>query len=247
MAFIRAPLLAQKREFDRYIVQPIMKRRTECFMPLRDLIIATCIRRTKASCGQTLSLPRKQEFVKYVELDVKEREIYTFFQRRSYALAPKVEASHRTKALKVSNTLQLIGVLRLICNHAEGLLPDAALAAWEKKNSNALSWDALEANIKQCDFCSSSFGLGDVAESLDFVCRHRICSNCITVAREELDTPSPIFCPRCSASVRESPSVEDQDITPKQKHSPSTKIQALLENISLQGDIVDEAPIKWYG
>lgn len=247
MAFIRAPLLAQKRDFDRYIVKPILKRRTECFMPLRDLIMATCIRRTKASCILTLSLPRKQEFVNYVELNMKEREIYTFFQRRSYALAAEQEASPHAKSLKASDTLQLIGVLRLICNHAEGLLPDAALDAWEKKNSNALSWDALEANIKQCDFCSSGFGLGDAAESLGFVCQHKICSHCIAVAREDVDRRSPILCPVCSASVRESPSVESQDIRPKRTCSPSTKILALLENISLQGHLGEEAPIKWYG
>jgi SNF2 family DNA or RNA helicase len=56
---------------------------------LRNLVRATCLRRTKAHpcLAEALRLPAKREVVEVVELGEREREVYEFFKRRFYLFA----------------------------------------------------------------------------------------------------------------------------------------------------------------
>ncbi|KAJ3497109.1 hypothetical protein NLG97_g2147 [Lecanicillium saksenae] len=245
VAFIRVPSFTKKHEFDIHIGQPIMDKATGCFLALRHLIAATCLRRTKASCLQSLNLPSKREVVEYVDLNERERDIYTFFQRRSFLLA--TSSTRGSSPAKANNTLQLIGALRMICNHAEGLLPPVALEAWHNKDATGLSWGMLEANMKECSLCSANCGLGDGVQYLSFACHHTICSDCMG-SDEDLEETSDKRCPMCEASVAKdsSSSKKARARSPATElvHSPSTKVLALLRRISLDCGKAEEPPVK---
>lgn len=248
MAFIRVLPFRQKQAFDMWIGQPIQSRATDCFRPLRYLLGATCLRRTKASCGGTLHLPQKREVINYVDLNQQERDIYSFFQRRSYLLATESNqgASRKTKRKTTSKTLQLIGLLRLICNHSEGLLPAIALEAWRKKDRDALSWGMLEANIRQCNLCNSSSGMEDVTIDSQFACEHRVCSVCISATHEDADGEPTLLCPICSAPACSEPTASKKMNTREAALIPSTKILALLENILSADGKNGKDSSKWY-
>lgn len=246
MAFIRVPPFTSKQEFHRWIEAPIIKQNVGHFYPLRCLISATCLRRVKAAHMETLDLPTKHELLEYIELDSEERELYTFFQKRSLLLTKEIGrgSTHCLDSPYGSNMLRLIANLRLICNHAQGLLSKEALKAWKKRDASVQGWGDFEARVGQCDFCGLQSELDDNVEVPKFVCQHKLCNDCFTVAKDDASLQTAALCPICSASPCSIPSSQCRTST-KKVHRPSTKIQALIRNISNNRNQDGGVPSKW--
>ncbi|KAF4452090.1 hypothetical protein F53441_5022 [Fusarium austroafricanum] len=236
LAFVKVPPLETKEHFEQYITHPIKKSRTKGFAVLRKVVAATCLRRTKAAYGHMLSLPPKTERVEVIEMDRNDRRLYEFFKRFSYLTAGLDKTSKKKPA---TNILVLISMLRLICNHGEALLPEAALKAWNERDSSNLTWEVLEANIKRCISCKFEVEELETSDSLteELGCGHIICGSCTLKSQS---SASLIPCPKCKSAAntttlvtRTNPSLS-QAITqnaPKIYH-PSAKVQALIRNIN---------------
>ena len=89
LAFVGVQSLVTRDQFRFWITFPVLDHRGYALRTLRNLVRATCLRRTKAHQGlsETLRLPAKVERVEDINLAPGERELYDFFQRRSYLLA----------------------------------------------------------------------------------------------------------------------------------------------------------------
>ncbi|KAF5242043.1 hypothetical protein FANTH_8878 [Fusarium anthophilum] len=238
LAFIKVPPFETTGQFDHYITNPIKKNRRKGFSILRKVVAATCLRRTKAAYGQILNLPQKTERVEIIDMGREDRRLYEFFKRFSYLTAGLDKISKKKPA---TNILVLISMLRLICNHGEALLPEAALKAWKERDSSVLSWEVLEANIKRCISCKSEIEESETAASLteDLPCGHTICSRCASKLQSSIRLTPCLQCglsaesqatPITGASLSLSGAMNGNASKPIPP--PSAKVQALIRNIS---------------
>ncbi|KAF5659326.1 hypothetical protein FDENT_13940 [Fusarium denticulatum] len=238
LAFIKIPPFETAAHFDHYVINPIKKNRRKGFSMLRKVVAATCLRRTKATYGQILNLPQKTERVDIIDMGREDRRLYEFFKRFSYLTAGLDKISKKKPA---TNILVLISMLRLICNHGEALLPEAALKAWKEKDSSVLSWEVLEANIKRCISCKFEIEESGTAISLteDLPCGHTMCSRCASKSQSSASLAPCLECrvsagsqaiPIIGASLSQSEAMNGHASKPKPP--PSAKVQALIRNIS---------------
>lgn len=279
LAFLRVPPFTKSQEFRFWISSPVESKRLGSLHVLRKLVRATCLRRTKAApdMSQTLKLPRKVERVEFVNLSADEMAIYNFFKRRSYSLATeaskaKTAASASRKRRRVSaanksavaptpsrkgssNIIVLISVLRMVCDHGEALLPQAALDAWRNRNIDAINWSLLESLSQQdraCYFCGcrvdgsqAELGQGEV---LELSCeKHAVCNGCKSRVGNE-----PSECGLCCSS-RGTASALHTLRSSNSAYSASTKVSALISNVldtltdrSKSSLVGDNKPVKMY-
>ncbi|RWA06867.1 hypothetical protein EKO27_g8230 [Xylaria grammica] len=238
LKFIRVPPFEDQSSFDKYILEPVEKRRKDAMKMLRDVVAATCLRRTKADNLSTLDLPVKDERIEWVDMGSDDRPLYEFFKRFSYL---KVGAKDGTRRNANTNILVLISMLRLICDHGEALLPESALTAWKNRDQKMLSWEMLEANTGRCTACDRQ--LEDLkteeAATANFKCGHIFCETCLV---NEQDSASQQACLKCGTTAPGSPPTRDSTspsppevesrAAKKRNYPPSAKIKALLRNIS---------------
>ncbi|KAK2685769.1 hypothetical protein QWA68_015378 [Fusarium oxysporum] len=238
LAFIKVPPFETKEHFDQYIINPIKKSRIKGFSMLRKVVAATCLRRTKATCGHMLNLPQKTERVEIIDMGRNDRRLYEFFKRFSYLTAGLDKTSKKKPA---TNILVLISMLRLICNHGEALLPETALKAWKERDSSVLSWEVLEANIKRCISCKFEIEESETAASLteDLPCGHTICGRCTSKLQSSASLIPCLKCglsaesqatPMTGTSLSQSEAITENASKPVPP--PSAKVQAPIRNIS---------------
>ncbi|KAH8897760.1 hypothetical protein GQ53DRAFT_679117 [Thozetella sp. PMI_491] len=246
LSFVGVPPFEDKAIFAGLITRPIQRKEEGSLGRLRTLVAATTLRRTKAYHLEALGLSPKTERVQMVELSGRDRHLYEFFKRRSY-LITTMEKPKSTSKLKGktsssrgrgSNILVLIGLLRLICNHGEALLPESAVKAWRNKDANSIDWDMLEAGVNKCVGCDSEVESLDATESImgKLVCGHTVCTNCASKTQmtgsscsrcgrsESSPSPPPLSASGLLGSVPSSPFAE--------RYVPSDKVEALLRNIA---------------
>lgn len=265
-------------QFRFWISSPVLSDRENSLLVLRKLVLATCLRRTKAHpyLSSTLNLPRKTERVEIVELLPEEREMYDFFKRRSHLLASKgpeadsnvgpvtkskrrrvnvrASASRKSPPKSMGNIIVLISVLRLICDHGQALLPHVALKAWQSRNDGSVSWSLLRTASEQnrgCCVCGDASSIEDAVlqdpQMSEFTCKkHLACETCLNSM--ELDK---LVCLECSAPGMASPASSAQRNTNSPPVAPSSKVSALLKNITamLESHIHDDeksSPRKRY-
>ncbi|KAI1352030.1 SNF2 family N-terminal domain-containing protein [Xylaria sp. FL0043] len=267
LLFVRVPPFDQKGVFARVVEKPLEAKEVGSLDRLRKLIAATTLRRTKANHATSLELPRKIERLEMIELSEKDRRLYEFFKRRSYLIATWEKPTTGWKGKKKtvwgggyrgSNIIILICLLRLICNHGEALLPEAAIKAWRNKDENAIDWEMLESGVNKCIGCDTEVDSLDAVESTigELACGHVVCLDC--AARSQA---ANVFCPTCKRSesnpaspplptvpllpISKSPSKsvvrsESSSLFPgiptssplKERYVPSDKVEALLRNIN---------------
>ncbi|KAF4944314.1 hypothetical protein FSARC_14703, partial [Fusarium sarcochroum] len=237
LAFVKVPPFESKWGFNKFISGPINKNKKSLSL-LKEVVAATCLRRTKLDHAETLCLPQKNDRLEIIELDDSDRRLYDFFKRSSYLngyLHPAPDKKGST------NILVLISLLRLICDHGQALLPKSALSAWDERNEGALTWEMLESSIERCTSCESQIEGLDITESIEgrFKCGHLFCGSCMAALQDFAD---PVWCPECKRMVA---SGEDSSIpaagipTPRDianihltpEYPPSAKVEALLRNI----------------
>lgn len=101
---------------------------------LRNLITATCLRRTKDHLQDQLQLPSRIEKVHQIDLSDEERKIYDFFKSRASSLVGRSSQKSQMDKTSWKSMLSIIGFLRSICNHGRQLLPPAAIEMYKKQN-----------------------------------------------------------------------------------------------------------------
>ncbi|KAF5532217.1 SNF2 family domain-containing protein [Fusarium mexicanum] len=179
-----------------------------------------------------------EERVEIIDMGREDRRLYEFFKRFSYLTAGLDKISKKKPA---TNILVLISMLRLICNHGEALLPEAALKAWKERDSSVLSWEVLEANIKRCISCKSEIEESETAASLteDLPCGHTFCSRCASKLQSSTRLTPCLQCGLSAESqatpitgVSLSLSGAMSGNASKPIPPPSAKVQALIRNIS---------------
>lgn len=245
LEFLQVPDLNSRGLFQKYIENSMNEKKKEGLAFLRDVVSATCLRRTKADHALTLNLPRKIERIESVEMDRSTRELYEFFKRFSYEAA---SASRVKKKRSSGNILVLISMLRLICDHGEALLSEAAVTAWKQKDTKALTWEMLKSSTKRCISCDDEIEDLDMGDSPTegLSCGHLVCETCETKSQ---GSSGQVSCPLCGTTAPSSPSKRDDSrlspsksapASPKKRQwSPSAKVEALLRNISASQTALD--------
>ncbi|KAK1765266.1 SNF2 family N-terminal domain-containing protein [Phialemonium atrogriseum] len=242
LGFIGVPSFETQTQFNYWIIEPVKKRKDYAFKRLRQLVRATCLRRTKASTANTLKLPKKVEVNEVLDLDPGDRELYDFFKRRAATVARNMERlssrngnSKRPKPLGgwggwSGNILPLVGHLRRICDHGGDLLPAAALRAWRDKDIDSIDWQLMKMASQKCDLCETELEEGnDVVVPVELVCGHIICASCRNVIEDMNGIgSSSASCPKCSGR---SPLPAPSQGSTVEQYKPSVKIKALLRNL----------------
>lgn len=215
--------------FDFWIASPIKDGKPASLRRLRDLVRATCLRRTKKMISESLELPQHFERTETVEFHQDDRELYTFFKEKTAMIAAGVSSSNmstsRSNHLKESNILSLINFLRLICNHGKNLLPPSAVKIWEARDRASIDWQMMRNSRLRCGKCDAQVeGTESAVSSSPYLCcEHYICSNCVIQSEDNL-SEEETECPKCVAD-----SSLKTAATPLVR--PSAKIEALLRNL----------------
>lgn len=147
LSFIGVTGLSDKPAFDRWIANPLRWNKVNGLQRLQYLVAATAFRRTKAMVKMTVALPKKVEKIELVQLTGADRELYDFFKAKASKSVDQLTGFRQSIAAtadnKKENTLSLINVLRLICNHGEHLLPASTINAWRIRQNEQATDDLL--------------------------------------------------------------------------------------------------------
>ncbi|KAB8270460.1 SNF2 family N-terminal domain-containing protein [Aspergillus minisclerotigenes] len=234
LSFIQTPSLRTKESFDAFIARPVKEKKKNSIEMLRKVVAATCLRRTKNNYSSQLNLPRKKEMVEYVTMEGDDRELYEFFKRFSFLTAG---GDNTPNGRPATNILVLISMLRLICDHGEALLTDAALRAWKGRDEKLLTWKTLQSNVKQCVSCCCDVE-GVVGELVheELSCGHVFCDSCVAKSQNSDSQRSCRLCGTVdvrSPSFRSEPSSQAGPSNPMRlRLPPSAKLEAIVRNIS---------------
>jgi SNF2 family DNA or RNA helicase len=275
LAFIGVPPFTTHSQFRYWISMPLISNNDLSLQVLRKVIRGTSLRRTKAQAhlSRVLKMAGKSEHVELVELSADERELYEFFQRRSYLLActsqrPKpvlAKMAHKRRNTmanangtseepppkNANNIVVLISVLRMICNHGEALLPRVAVEAWCKRKNDELNWNQMQEAVDafhSCCICGRKISNEVEKQEIDSVelaCKeHVACETCITPT----DATSPVSCPKCPEAMDSVSSIRPSPEAALVVN-PSSKVSALLRRVlsvlQCKKDGIDaEPPVK---
>ncbi|KAK2764390.1 hypothetical protein FQN54_009084 [Arachnomyces sp. PD_36] len=234
LGFLRVPPFMNKASFDHWLVHPISNNKPEGLRRLKKLIEATCLRRTKDTLKNELTLPPRVYREEIIELDRPERELYNFFKIRISGVAAGLFSDEGPSSQHKGNILTLINILRMICDHGERMLPPAPLKAWLKQSTPSVGWTSMQRCGRKCDICEGAIGGLESPDSLEsgLSCLHVFCSDCIATSDEEDTLVDEYLCPICN---KESTTVMGQPIANPtsvgENYQPTTKVKALLRNI----------------
>ena len=234
LSFLGISPFKDKSKFDFWIATPLKNGRADALRRLKDLIRATCLRRTKRMLGDSCGLPKRTERIERVEFHETDRDLYTFFKEKCAKMAAGVsktklgspEVDHR----KEGNLLSLINFLRRICDHGEQLLPRPAVDAWKARDGTSINWQMMRSCRKICCICETDIEEADFLASNGYEprCQHWICTIC--ALQIESTSEEEGLCPNCATS----PSSGDDSSFPSPADTclpPSAKIEALLRNL----------------
>jgi SNF2 family DNA or RNA helicase len=226
----------EKSQFDFWVASPIKQKQPHCFNTLRDLIRATCLRRTKDMTQNSLKLPGRIERIEEIKLHQADQVVYDFFREKTAkiaaGLAGRDSGSSRRSKGKGSDILTLINFLRRICNHGLDLLPRSALEAWRSKNNTSVDWQMMQNCNKVCDLCGSI--IEEVASFSDdipeFHCHHSICTIC-SMQSGNTSVDEAQKCPKCAATRATSGNSSSK---PEYSVRLSAKVEALMKNLDAE-------------
>lgn len=255
LAFIRVPPFESRDGFHFWVSQAAKWHAKSGLERLRKLVSATCLRRTKALVQDTLSLPKKIEVQQLLNLGEDDKELYQFFARSAaeFLRNPPCVARNATKTVNRSRSiLPIIGILRLICDHGEALLPANALQAWRQRDCNAVNWSMLSSVINKCESCGLAIEeMGDLeVTSRDFNCSHTICNGCSAYGEDEESSllEAKESCPKCSGRSplpNDGRAAAPHDTNEGEcEYRPSAKVTALLESLRGKEDASQDVHVS---
>lgn len=234
LSFLAIPPFENKSKFDFWIATPLENQKADGLRRLKDLIRATCLRRTKRTLGDLCKLPRRTERIESIEFHKTDLDLYAFFKEKCAKMAEDISTTKQSfqevGKPEHGNILSLINFLRLICDHGLQLLPQPALDAWKARNGTSINWQMMQNCRRRCCICETDI------EEAEFVasngneprCRHWICTIC--ALQSESTSREEGLCPKCATSPN---SGGDSSFLspPETGLSPSAKIEALLRNL----------------
>jgi SNF2 family DNA or RNA helicase len=145
LSFIGVPALRDKSAFDYWIAGPVSQKQVGSLQKLQYLVAATAFRRTKAMVKTTVELPKKVVKIESVQLTGADRALYEFFKAKASKNVDQLTGSKQVTSVtpekRKENTLSIINLLRLICNHGEHLLPASAINAWRTRQKEQTTDD----------------------------------------------------------------------------------------------------------
>ena len=255
LSFIRVPPFTSKALFDYWVANPMSNNNSEGLRRLKELVAATCLRRTKDAIKDQLKLPRRINREERVELDRTERELHDFFKVRTSSLVAGMFSEESWASQQhQGNILPLINFLRRICDHGERLLPAPALKAWLSRDASAFDWNILGSSGRNCALCRVGISKLQGPDAFRYECGlHVVCSKC-AITDDEENSMDNDWCPICN---RESATPRSQQFASSLsqnadlravEYSPSTKVKAMLKNLRQEQRLNDtdlkEAPTK---
>lgn len=231
LSFLAVPPFKDKSKFDFWIATPFKNGKLDSLPRLKDLIKATCLRRTKRTLGNSCELPKRTERIQKLQFHEIDQDLYCFFKEKCAKMAESVSTTRQGSAQRrEGNILPLINFLRRICDHGLQLLPVPALDAWNARDGTSIDWQMMQSCRKKCCICESDIEEADFLASngYEFRCQHGICTICALqnegTSREEGD------CPKCATSPNSGEYSSFASLA-NTCPPPSAKIEALLRNL----------------
>lgn len=220
---------------------------------LQSLVYATCLRRTKASLSSSFQLLDRLEKIETVDMSAANRELYDFFSKRAAEVVAYVHHKPRGRRAATAsrrdtgrNILPLIHFLRLICNHGEEVLPEAALNAWKNRIERNINWEMMSRHWNACDLCQGDIDSTDNLDG-DLNCGHSLCGSCLDRG-DGKDREDEEYCPKCDLVL--DVDQERRGGLGSNTYRPSAKVEALLKNIEAEqrtnttAEVKTDQPIK---
>lgn len=227
LSFLRVPKLSEKRAFDHWVTKPLRHRQPNDINRLKQMVRATCIRRTICT---SMEMQAPIERIAWVDLGEVDQELYNFFKSRAAELASGVNsyraksAASRSRAIYDDNILRLINCLRLICDYGEKVLPTKAIEAWRSKSHCASYWKTTEQHSQQCSDCKEPVARFDDDSILS--CGHGICDMCQQRIQEGENLDDVNDCLMCQAEDEAEDTVQGSSGSYQ-----SAKVATLVRNI----------------
>ncbi|KAK3688872.1 SNF2 family N-terminal domain-containing protein [Podospora appendiculata] len=235
--FLRVTPFNNPASFTNTFVLPIQREDPKGWMRLTSLIKAISLRRTKESEAQNLQLPPRDEILKYVDLDDREKAIYRIISR---AWSSGMHSTSSTHSLFAT-----ILRLRQVSNHGCDLLP-TGLREWVEKalRSADPTFDLPDILTTQsCEYCQQTIQRNGNQQLLP--CFHSICDDCFkSTKHSSLSKNTLAHCPICSDNAvieRDVPVCGSLDVA---SYTPSSKVKVILETLRAAGCDSNGDPIK---
>ncbi|KAG6356883.1 hypothetical protein INS49_014758 [Diaporthe citri] len=245
MGFLGVHPFDSSSTFNSRISNPVVKGTLNGLETLRKLVYATALRRTKDSVHDELSLPERRVVQELVHLTGEERKNYSVL-KSSYASILHEDDGVVVPRRFTASIMQTIARLRQFCDHGLDLLPRKVHQLFDDRTTTERVsrnlFDALEA----CAVCRTPVNEDSPnQESLD--CGHYMCSRCQKQSSDE-EILVDIVCKLCDQDTAKSgssspyPSVQFTAAT--SNYMPSSKVQALLQNLISERQSCPYQPIK---
>ena len=201
-------------------------------LTLRKLFQSVSLRRTKDAVTDELQLTPRYDVTQEVQLNQNERRLYDVL-KRSLSYFFRSPASDVDNNGSGSNILPTITRLRQFCDHGMDLLPLEKQHLFEECIDEVEMTRALITASRTCDSCDVQSSADDLSKIIfrAIWCGHTLCSRCLP--ERQLSDQS---CPLCFDSEVSTCSSKDPRevrlISIHRKYQPSSKVSALLENLS---------------
>ncbi|KAH7425334.1 hypothetical protein KP509_11G049800 [Ceratopteris richardii] len=237
MMFLKLQPLDDKSFWNRTIQRPLSTGDASGFLRLQALLMAIALRRTKdmeVDNKRLVDLPRRTVNIHFVELDVKDRQLYDKIELEGKRLVGQYVASG-TVLQNYSTILQIILRLRQICDHSdlcplkEGLLD--TISDIKDLSSSPELLQKLLSVLQSGDDFDCPICLSPPAIAVITKCSHVFCRKCI----EKTLMQDKEKCPMCRVPLTTSdlfaasPTAEATDVEADiQKQVSSAKLKALM-------------------
>lgn len=229
-SFIRRPPLDDYGKFQERVVRPLLQGDPDGLYVLQDVLRSIMIRHTKS----ILVLPPRNDFDVELCLSSDEKTLYEFARDDSKSLIDNcIQQNNLTKGFHI---IQSILRQRQISNHGLDLLSSGTRAAlmrrWRIKGAGNSGKD--EELPVFCEACNIEINAGEPNPMFEY-CFHLVCVKCADGHTAEHEARS--VCPLCNDSesgpkiYRPKPTSLQAWKNEIEYSGPSTKVQALLDNI----------------
>lgn len=234
LTFLKAYPFDSASYFNLHISAPLSTNREKALSTLRKLFRCTSLRRIKDAVIDELQLTPRIDAIREVQFNQYERRLYDVL-KRSLAYCFRSTASDIDKTGSGSNVLQTITRLRQFCNHGLDLLPRETQDLFGEVIDEEEMTRAFMTRSTKCDSCAMQSPAGDSSQIVFRAvwCGHTICSRCLP--ETQISSQS---CPLCFSLEVSNYSSEDaqglEQPVIHREHQPSSKVSALLENLSAE-------------
>ncbi|KAK0715223.1 SNF2 family N-terminal domain-containing protein [Lasiosphaeris hirsuta] len=231
LAFVGVEPFHDKAMFDYWIASPLKDDPPVGIRRLKDLVRATCLRRTKTSPAVHLDLLEPIRNIEYVNLSDEDQALYDFFRKKTADIAVN---NHTAKHVRGNtafegNILSHMNVLRLICNHGKALLPPQALTAWLEGSSTETDLQIGAVFQADCSLCGVDIGAPDdnipSFPSLAAGHGYSLCETCYST--------NEVFSESKSSATKKKKNKQggERVASVMESSQPSAKVEALLKNL----------------